>query len=312
MRRSKSPQISIIIISYNMAREVPRTVQSFLPPYQNDLSPDEIEIIVLENGSSNPIPKSVRESWPENVRYIKVENPHPSPAKALNQGVEMARGEWVCPVIDGARMVSPGVINAAKAMMKAHENPVIATIGYHLGHKTQQINVDFGYNQEEEDKLLDSINWPDEPYKLFEISSLGGSAKAGWLQTLMESNVPFMKKSFYQSISGFDEAFDIPGGGLVNLDFFKRCVEHPETQYVLLLGEASFHQYHGGVTTSRRVGMPSQTVKGKTTWEVYSEQYEAIRGASYKGPTVKPIIYGEHYEVARSETIRFAKTVLES
>ena len=308
----KKPKISIVIIAYNMAREVPRTVQSFLAPYQEGIASDDVEVIVMENGSPHPIDPSIIENWPKTVRYVAVKDAHPSPARALNQGVSMAHGEWVCPVIDGARMVSPGLIKAAKVMMTAHQNPIIATIGYHLGHKTQQINVDFGYDQAEEDKLLESINWPNDPYKLFEISALGESAKNGWLQNLAESNVLFMKKKFYEEMSGYDEAFDIPGGGIVNLDFFKRGVEHPDTQYVLLLGEGSFHQYHGGVTTSRRVGLPSKEVEGKTTWEVYSEQYEKIRGVAYEGPNVKPILYGQEYEAIRRETIRFAQTVLEN
>lgn len=303
---SDRPLISVIIIAYNMAREVPRTVQSFLPPYQKGISHDDIEIIVMENGSSHPVDSSLVESWPNCVRYIQVQDPKPSPANALNQGVAMARGEWVCPVIDGARMITPGVMHQSHSLIKAHQNPVVATIGYHLGHKIQQENVLEGYNQTEEDALLKSIGWPNNAYNLFKISSLGGSAKGGWLAKIAESNVLILKKEFYLSLGGYDERFDTAGGGLVNLDFFKRSVEHESSQYIMLLGEGSFHQYHGGVTTSRAVNLPSLENKKKTTWQLYSEEYESIRGEPYEVPQETPFVYGKATPAMRSQTIEAA------
>ncbi|HHL43622.1 MAG TPA: glycosyltransferase family 2 protein [Hellea balneolensis] len=288
-----SPIFSVVIIAYNMAREIPRTVASFLHTYQDGLAQNEIEIIVMENGSTHKVPQSIIDNWPENVRYIQVKNPHPSPAYALNEGAKLAKGLWICPVIDGARMVTPGLFKRAKELMRISDNPVIATLGLHLGDKVQQINVEHGYNQDVEDQLLQSINWPQNPYKLFDIASLGGSAAGAWFTPIAESNVLIMKKSHYESLGGFDEAFDIPGGGLVNLDFFKRAIEHPTSQYFLLLGEASFHQYHGGVTTSRAVGKPSVEDKSKTTWQVYTEQYEHIRGEPYTTSKILPELYGQ-------------------
>lgn len=302
----KRPLISIVIIAYNMAREIPRTVFSFLPPYQHEIDFDDIEIIVMENGSSHPVDPEVVRSWPDCVRYIEVENPHPSPARALNQGVAMCKGDWVCPVIDGARLISPGVLKSAHELIKAHENPIIATTGYHLGHKTQQMNVLEGYNQQAEDALLASIDWPNNPYDLFEISCLGGSARKSWFSQISESNVLVLKKEFYNVIGGFDENFDIPGGGLVNLDFFKRCADHESSQYIMLLGEGSFHQYHGGVTTSRAVSLPSLKDASKTTWQIYAEQYLAIRGEPYQSSQTYPLIYGEANPVVRKQTIKAA------
>ncbi len=305
----KRPLISVIIIAYNMAREIPRTVYSFLPPYQLGIEMDDIEIIVIENGSRHPVDPEFVASWPSCVRYVQAENPHPSPAKALNQGVAMSKGDWVCPVIDGARMITPGVFKLAHDMMKVHENPVIATIGYHLGHKTQQENVLEGYNQDVEDKLLDSIGWPNNPYDLFEISSLGGSALGIWLSQISESNVLILKRSYYEAIGGFDERFDIPGGGLVNLDFFKRCVEGEESQYIMLANEGSFHQYHGGVTTSRAVGLPSLENAEKTTWQIYDDQYLAIRGKRYQASKTFPILYGVINDNVREQAIKAALAI---
>lgn len=302
----KRPLFSVVIISYNMAREIPRTVQSFLPPYQTDISYEDVEIIVMENGSPRPVNPDVIATWPKNVRYINIDAPHPSPARALNQGVKLSRGRYVCPVIDGARMVTPGVLSAAREAAQIHDTPFIATIGYHLGDKVQQENVAFGYNQEVEDNLLASITWPETPYRLFDISSAGGSARETWFAPIAESNTPIMTRDFYDTLGGFDEGFDIPGGGLVNLDFFKRAVEHPNSRYILLIGEGSFHQYHGGVTTSRSINEISLEDATKTTWDIYTEQYEALRGETFKVSTRRPRLYGELRPEALRQSLKSA------
>lgn len=284
------PKISIIIISYNMAREVPRTVESFLPPYQTGVDPDDVEVIVMENGSPHPIPANVTTSWPSNVKYHFVEDAHPSPAQALNQGITMANAELVCPVIDGARMASPGLLYWGLRAITDTPRSIALTAGFHLGEKLQQIAVEEGYCQATEDALLQSIGWPSNGYRLFEICALAGSAQFAWFGDLRESNAPILPKSLFEEMGGYDEAFDIPGGGLINLDFLKRLQEIEDTQCFTILGEGTFHQFHGGVTTSRRVHKPESD--GVTTWKKYNDQYRGIRGEDYRAPSGKPILFG--------------------
>ena len=44
------PKVSIIVISYNMNRELPRTLLSLSLPYQKDIGHDEYEVILIDNG----------------------------------------------------------------------------------------------------------------------------------------------------------------------------------------------------------------------------------------------------------------------
>lgn len=285
-----TPRISVVIICYNMAREVPRTVQSFLPPYQRGLAEGDVEVIVLENGSSRPVPPDLVAGWPGSVRYIKVDNPHPSPARALNQGIELARGDIVCPVIDGARMASPGLLAAGLRAIALKPRSLVATVSFHLGDKLQQFAVTEGYDQAVEDRLLESISWPADGYRLFEICAPGGSSKHAWFGTIAESNAPILPKALFRKLGGYDERFDTPGGGLVNLDFLRRATDDPALEYFLVLGEATFHQFHGGVTTSRHVQLKEED--GETTWSKYARQYEQIRGKPYKQPSRQPVLIG--------------------
>jgi len=284
------PKVSVVIICYNMQREVPRTVESFLPPYQTGLEAGDVEIIVLENGSPEPIPESVVAAWGPEVRYINVPDPLPSPASALNLGVELAQAPIVCPVIDGARMASPGLLQQGLSAMAAHPNSFVATVGFHLGSERQSISVLSGYNQAREDELLASIEWTKKGYRLFEIAATAGSAQGAWFGLISESNAPLLSKTVFERIGGFDPAFDFPGGGLVNLDFFRRAVRLSDVPYVMILGEGTFHQFHGGVTTSKSVR--EVEANGKTTFERYAAQYEAIRGEPFKVERRRPIYYG--------------------
>ena len=284
------PKVSVVIISYNMKREVPRTVHSFLPPYQTGLSAGDVEILVMENGSPDPMPQDVISSWGPEVRYVKVPDASPSPADALNLGVEMARAPVVCPVIDGARMASPGLLSRSLKALQDHENAFVATVGFHLGAERQQIAALSGYDQAREDALLDSINWPENGYRLFEIAATSGSAQGAWFGAISESNAPILNKATYETIGGYDPAFNIPGGGLVNLDFFRRAVRDPGLPYLMILGEGTFHQFHGGVTTSKSVRDVESD--GQTTFQRYAAQYAEIRGEPFRVERRRPVMYG--------------------
>lgn len=286
------PKISVVIIAYNMSREVPRTVQSFMPGYQRGLETGDVEIIIVENGSDRPVSAAMRTSWPSSVRYHIVEQASPSPAAALNLGVQLAAADLVRPVIDGARMASPGLLSQALRAYGLFDDPFIATLGCHLGHKLQQQAAAEGYDQQVEDALLDSIAWPADGYRLFDIACVGGSGKSAWLGFLSESNAPVLSKSLYDALGGYDERFDTPGGGLVNLDFFNRAVSARPHEYVLLAGEATFHQYHGGVTTTRPVRAPDPET-GISKWDIFEAQYRRLRGEAWDKPRIKPILFGQ-------------------
>ena len=53
-RRKARPKASIVVISYNMARELPRTIRSLSPALQRGVSAEDYEIIVVDNGSTQP------------------------------------------------------------------------------------------------------------------------------------------------------------------------------------------------------------------------------------------------------------------
>jgi glycosyltransferase involved in cell wall biosynthesis len=71
--------LSIIVIGYQMARELPRTIRSLSPDLQRGIAADDYEIIVVDNGSSEPPTSAEVLSWSSNARLLLAEDPQVSP-----------------------------------------------------------------------------------------------------------------------------------------------------------------------------------------------------------------------------------------
>jgi glycosyltransferase involved in cell wall biosynthesis len=71
MVHQEKDYLSIIICVYNMAREAPRTILSALPPYQKHVDGSEYEVIVVDNGSSQPIDAEFINRTAGKIKYIQ-------------------------------------------------------------------------------------------------------------------------------------------------------------------------------------------------------------------------------------------------
>ncbi len=281
-RNKQVPKLSIVVICFNMQREIVRTIKSLLPPYQEGISYEDIEIIVVDNGSDNDVEFGELSQY---INYYKHPSPNKSPAAAANFGIKMSTSDLIGVFIDGARMASPGLCNDAIKISCISQRAVISTLAFHIGPDVQMETVFKGYNQELEDQLLEGIDWANNGYDLFHISSLAGSSINGLFQPIGESNGLFMSKDLWNELGGFDERFIQPGGGLVNLDTYKRACELPESEMIMLISEATFHQVHGGVATNQRQGQ---------NWDDFSDEYSRIRGEKFIISSRLPHYYGKY------------------
>ncbi len=280
--KSVTPKLSIVVVAYNMARELPRTLKSLSPAMQSGLIQDDYEIIVVDNASSNPFDLAQCQSICSNIKFVYNDTDSVSPAGAINIGIAQAQGDLVCVMIDGARMASPGLLATALDAARTHLNAVIGTLAFHLGNSVQMKSVKEGYNQLIEDQLLKTIPWENDGYKLFDISVYAGSSNKGWFSVPNETNALFMRKSLWQKLGGYEEKFQQPGGGMVNLDTWYRACHHPDAHVIMLLGEATFHQFHGGVATNAL----------ESNVEAYHKEYKEIRGHQQQRPDVEVTHFG--------------------
>lgn len=291
---ASSIKLSVIIVVHDMRRAAPRSLLALGSAYQQGIDAADYEIIVVENGSSQPLDAAAVEALGSNIRYHYLENPPPSPAFAINYGASQARGEVLAIMVDGAHMLTPGVLRHALDMFAAHCNPLVLTAPFFLGPGPQTQTIAAGYDEAEEDRLLASIDWPAAGYRLFEIGvpyriveDPQTRPKLFWFVRQFESNCLFVRKASFEAVGRCDERFDFPGGGILLPDLYRRLCQLEDSAIIQLLGEASFHQIHGGVSTN------TTPEKQREKWNSYLAQYLQIRGEPFE-VSQKPLRFYGH------------------
>ncbi len=286
MSEQRQPLLSIIVIAYDMQRQALNTLRSLASDYQQDVDAADYEVIAVENRSARTLDAQAIAELPGDFRYFLRDEPGVSPAAAINFAFAQARGRYIGLLIDGARMVTPGVIKHTLMAFRMNEQALVAVPGFHLGEHDQQFHLTNGYSEASEIGLLQSVDWPRNGYGLFDIACWSPGNARGALQPFMECNCLFASAECFREIGQADERFQCPGGGMLNLDIYRRLAMLPATQLVVLAGEGSFHQLHGGVTTSES-GRREQILQRQ------QEEYLAIRGQPYHSPTLEPLLLGQ-------------------
>ncbi len=248
---SALPKLSIIVIFYNMRREAARTLHSLSAAYQTGVSTQDYEVIAIDNASSAPLNAAEVVSFGENFRYHFHATASISPAEAMNLGAKMAQGETLAFIVDGARVATPGLIAASLKALRLAPQVFVSALSWHLGPGVQNDTMLEGYDQTVEDGLFDDILWPEDGYRLFDISTLAPSSRPGFFGGVpSECSWLALPRIVFDVLGGYDERFQTGGGGLINHDFRNRAVTYPGMALVSLIGEGLFHQFHGGVATN--------------------------------------------------------------
>jgi glycosyltransferase involved in cell wall biosynthesis len=276
--------LSIIINFYNNRREAMNSLHALTRAYQRDAAAIDFEVMAIDNGSTQPLTAAEVQAFGPEFHYRFVQTDSVSPAAAINAACRDARGDQLLVIIDGAHLLSPGIYALAQRAFAQFANPLLATVSFHLGPKQQNQSVLEGYNQQIEDSLLVRSGWKENGYRLYTIAGSFADPGMGWFGCAFEAGCFAMRKLDFLDLGGFDERFEARGGGLVALDFFQRAVARESGEYIMLLGEGSFHQFHGGVA--------SNAPKKEHPWAEFNAEYTRIRGKTFARVPRRPFYFG--------------------
>ena len=96
-------------------------------------------------------------------------------------------------MIDGAHVLTPGVLRFGMAGLATYEPAIVATQQWYVGPGQQGDAMGDGYDQAYEDQLFERIEWPRDGYRLFEIGHFIGDRD--WFDGVWESNCMFVPRA---------------------------------------------------------------------------------------------------------------------
>ena len=142
--RSREEGLALVVVVYDMPQQAERTIYSLTSRYQQGVTEDDYEVIIVENRSDRTLSADFVEGLPDNFSYHLRHETQPTPVHAANFGVRMSRRSHTAVLIDGARMVTPGVVKNLLRGHRMHRDSVVSVPGYHLGRQLQQRAVEHG------------------------------------------------------------------------------------------------------------------------------------------------------------------------
>lgn len=281
---TRRPFLTVVVVVFDMPRQAMNTIHSLSPEYQQDVDGHDYEVVVVENRSERMLDAAAVRAVAGNVAYLPRDEPGVSPAAALNAGAAHSRAPVLALMVDGARMVTPGVVANILRAQALVPDPVVSVPGYHLGSALHQDAAGTGYTVEQEQADLARLQWRADGYRLFDMAVPSASCSQGFLGPIAESNCLALPRLVFDAIGGVDERFRSRGGGFVNLDLYRRAVDRGTL--VLLPGEGTFHQFHGGATTG------AQNVDRDRLLDDMRREYRELRGHEHAPPLQSPILLG--------------------
>lgn len=156
-----APLVSVVIATWNRKADVLETIQSV---YDQDYQP--VEIVVVDNGSTDNTVESVRAAYPDVTLVALHENA--GATRGRNAGIKAARGEIVFLLDSDASM---GVDSISSVVKKFQEAPAVGAIACKVvNFYTRQLDRTAGWVFSERVKPRQ-----DEEFPAFRVSECGSA-----------------------------------------------------------------------------------------------------------------------------------------
>ncbi|MFD0963038.1 glycosyltransferase family 2 protein [Pseudofulvibacter geojedonensis] len=222
-------QLSVIILNYNVCSFLELCIKSVKSAIENI----EAEIIVIDNNSPDDSCSMVKKLFPEITLIENKENV--GFAKANNQGVAIAKGEYVC-ILNPDTVVANNTFTEILTFAKTKQN--LGIIGCRLIDGTGAF-------------LPESKR--EVPTPIVSLKKMLGLSESYYASNVQESDVAkvpilvgafmLMKKEVYEEVNGFDETYFMYGE---DIDLSYTILKAGYTNYYY--GKTSVIHYKGEST----------------------------------------------------------------
>lgn len=116
---SYQPSVSVVISAYNEEKVISRTIDSILKNHY-----PVMEVIVVNDGSTDHTPEVIRENFKDNRRVRLISKRNTGKALSINLGVKKAKGEIVV-LLDADTLMAP---NAISLLVPHFKNKKVAAV----------------------------------------------------------------------------------------------------------------------------------------------------------------------------------------
>jgi len=212
------PFVSILIDTYNHERFIDQAVTSVLE--QRGLSPKEMDVIVVDDGSTDNTAAVVRKFAPR-VRYIGKANG--GQASAFNAGIPEMRGE-ICSFLDGDDWWTPNKL--CVALEQLERNPDIGAVGH-------------GQYEVYPDGRPNGLVVPERSYQLH-LGDVASARLFSYLRGFLGTSKITIRKTV------LDRILPIPEELVIEADEFIFTLAAAITQTVVLDQPLFYYRFHTG------------------------------------------------------------------
>lgn len=143
---SSHPLVSVIIVCHNDWPHLDLAVHSALGQ-----SRQPVEVIVVDNASTDGTPGYLQEKFGDRIRYVRQENK--GAAGGRNTGFQLARGKYI-QLLDGDDFLAPNKLEVQVEYLEKHPEVDIAYGDFRTFRSTPDVPAESLYD-------CDSEDWPD-------------------------------------------------------------------------------------------------------------------------------------------------------